>query len=277
VEGDVIHAEDAEGDEDVETSRVARDPKLPTSEQIEEHNCTHLPFRDWCPFCIMGRGRGDQHKRAQGHESNVPVVGVDYFFITKGGMKKRSELEQELTPEGEAQITEARHKGELIKRLLVRCFRTKLILAHVVPCKGLDEERWVANLVCDDILWIGHTELILKSDNEPSLKALIKYTLEVVRVKAREHDSSLHGGDARPLIAFRISSETSPEYDSQSNGGTEVGVMLVRGLFRTITLCLEARIRKIVPVGHALIPWLLEHTTMLLNVKCRGRDGLTPW
>ena len=69
----------------------------------------------------------------------------------------------------------------------------------------------MANLVCDDILWIGHTELILKSDNEPCLKALIKYTLEVVRVKAREHDSSLHGGAARPLIASRISSETSPE------------------------------------------------------------------
>ena len=58
VEGDVIHAEDVEGDEDVETSKVARDPKLPTPEQIEEHNCTHLPFRDWCSFCIMGRGRG---------------------------------------------------------------------------------------------------------------------------------------------------------------------------------------------------------------------------
>ena len=53
--------------------------------------------------------------------------------------------------------------------------------------------------------------------------------------------------------------------------------MIIRGLFRTIKLCLEARIGKIIPIGHALILWLLEHTTMLLNVKCRGRDGLTPW
>ena len=169
-----IHADDVEGDEDVETSRIARDPRLPTPEQIEEHNCTHLPFRDWCSFCIMGRGRGQQHKRSQGHESSVPVVGVDYFFITKGGMKKRDELEQERTPEGEAQIEEARRKGEMIKCLIVRCFRTKFIISHVVPCKGIDEERWVANLVCDDVLWIGHTEFILKSDNENSLKALIK-------------------------------------------------------------------------------------------------------
>ena len=266
-----------EGDEDVETSKVLKDPRLPTPEQIEEHNCTHIPFRDWCSFCIMGRGRGNQHRRNQGHESSVPVVGVDYFFITTGGMKKRSELEQELTPQGEAQIDEARRKGELVKCLIVRCFRTKLILAHVVPCKGVDEERWVANLVCDDVLWIGHSEFIMKSDNENSLKALIRYTLEVVRVKAREYDPSLHGGADRPSAASRVSSETSPEYDSQSNGGTEVGVMLIRGLFRTIKLCLEARIGKIIPIGHALIPWLLEHTTMLLNAKCRGQDGLTPW
>ena len=193
-EGAVIQADEVEGDEDVETSRIARDPKLPTAEQIEEHNCTHLPFRDWCSFCIMGRGRGNQHKRNQGHESSVPVVGLDYFFISKGGMKKRSELDQELTPEGDAQVEEARRKGELIKCLLARCFSTKLILAHVVPCKGLDEERYVANLVCDDVLWIGHTELILKCDNENALKALVRYTLEVVRVKAREDDPSPPGG-----------------------------------------------------------------------------------
>ena len=159
----------------------------------------------------------------------------------------------------------------------MRCFSTKLILAHVVPCKGLDEERYVANLVCDDVLWIGHTELILKCDNENALKALVRYTLEVVRVKAREDAPSTPAGDERPTVALRVSSETSPKYDSQSNGGTEVGVMLIRGLFRTLKLCLEARIGKVIPVGHALIPWLLEHTAMLLNVKCRGQDGLTPW
>ena len=73
-EGAVIQADEVEGDEDVETSRIARDPKLPTAEQIEEHNCTHLPFRDWCSFCIMGRGRGNQHKRNQGLTSSFPKV-----------------------------------------------------------------------------------------------------------------------------------------------------------------------------------------------------------
>ena len=53
--------------------------------------------------------------------------------------------------------------------------------------------------------------------------------------------------------------------------------MLVQGLFRTLKLCLEARIGKYVPPDHPLVPWLLQHTCLLLNVKYRGADGLTAW
>ena len=53
--------------------------------------------------------------------------------------------------------------------------------------------------------------------------------------------------------------------------------MLIRGMFRTLRFCLEARIDRRIPVDHALIPWLLEHTCMLINVKARGADGLTGW
>ena len=38
----------------------------------------------------MGQGRGDQHR--SGPESTIPRIGVDYFFITSGGLKKRADL-----------------------------------------------------------------------------------------------------------------------------------------------------------------------------------------
>ena len=79
------------------------------------------------------------------------------------------------------------------------------------------------------------------------------------------------------LKLTKISSEKPPAYDSQSNGAVEVGVMLIRGLFRTLKLFLEHKIQKHIPIENALIPWLLEHTALLLNVKTRGQDGLTPW
>ena len=66
-------------------------------------------------------------------------------------------------------------------------------------------------------------------------------------------------------------------YDSHSNGAIEVGVRLVRGMFRTLNLCFEARIGKYIPAAHAITAWLLEHTCILLNARCRGSDGLTPW
>jgi len=209
----------------------------------------------------MGRGRGDQHLQTPG--SKIPIVGLDYFYITKEAVYKREELEYPQTAEGDQELDNARTAGELLKCLVVRCTISKNIFGHVVPCKGADEEDYVANLVVDDIIWLGHTELIMKGDNERSLQALVKRILEVIRVKATD--------------VANITSETPPEYDSQSNGAVESGVRSIRGLFRTIRLCMEARIGKKLPIDHALVPWLLQHTCFLLNIKNRGADGLTGW
>ncbi len=53
--------------------------------------------------------------------------------------------------------------------------------------------------------------------------------------------------------------------------------MLVGGPFRTLRRCFETRVDKSTPAHHAIIPWLLQHTCLLLNVKSRGSDGLTEW
>ncbi len=164
-----------EGDdntEDVEPLKMAKDPKLPSAEEVAAHRqMGHIPYRSWCKFCLMGRGRGCQHRHAPG--SMIPRIGVDYFFIVEGGVKHRKELDFELTPEGDAALEAARRKGDVVKAVLVRCMGTKCLFAHVVPCKGADEEDYVANMVAEDILWLGHVELILKGDNERSLQALI--------------------------------------------------------------------------------------------------------
>ncbi len=75
----------------------------------------------------------------------------------------------------------------------------------------------------------------------------------------------------------QVAKENPARYDSQSNGGTEIGVQLLRGLFRTLKLCIESRINKFIPIDHAVIPWLLQHTCLLLNARCKGPDGLTSW
>ena len=53
--------------------------------------------------------------------------------------------------------------------------------------------------------------------------------------------------------------------------------MLVRGFFRTRKLCFESRIERRVPDDHAIVPWLLVHTCLILNATVKGPDGLTAW
>ena len=158
-EQDVKEEVQGEEGEDVEPLRLARNPKLPSAEDVEAHDRVHIPFRDWCKWCNLGRGRGIPHRHAGG--SSIPIVGVDYFFITSEGVKKRKELEFEENSSGEALLDSARARGEIIKCLLVRCFESKNIFAHYVPVKGADEDDYAAGLVSTAVLWLGHIAVIL--------------------------------------------------------------------------------------------------------------------
>ena len=45
----------------VRNPRKLLDPKLPTEKEVEEHNLTHLPYRNWCPHCVAGKGKAASH------------------------------------------------------------------------------------------------------------------------------------------------------------------------------------------------------------------------
>ena len=101
-------------------------------------------------------------------------------------MKKRKELDFAEDEAGEAELEAARASGSLIKCLVVRCASSKNVFGHVVPRKGADEEDYVANLAVKIVEWLGHTDLILKSDNEPAVLALITRSLELIRVRVEQ-------------------------------------------------------------------------------------------
>ena len=53
------------------------------SKEVEEHNLTHLPFRNWCIFCVKGKAKDDPHRRRikQDEEQEIPIVSIDYMFM----------------------------------------------------------------------------------------------------------------------------------------------------------------------------------------------------
>jgi hypothetical protein len=174
---------------EVENIKMARDPGQPTAKQIEEHRRGgHLPYRLWCKWCVWGRGRGFQHRATTG--GRIPIIGIDYFFITSAGVKKREELEMPENEEGNKALNEARARGELVKCLIIRCSATKAVMAHVVPYKGPGEDDIVAELTVQDIAWLGHTRVILKADGEPAIQALVKRVLELAKVECHDLEAS---------------------------------------------------------------------------------------
>ena len=112
---DEIHAAPAE-DPPV---RVVKDPGVPTKAEYDEHMCRgHLPFRAWCPFCVMGKAPEDPHwKKKVKVAGEKPTLSMDYKSF---GQTCTSEKEE----------------GEKVTALILRDGETTNTFAHVVEKKG---------------------------------------------------------------------------------------------------------------------------------------------
>ena len=49
-------------------AKVANKPVMPTAEEVEQHNATHIPFRNWCPYCVAGKAKARSEERRVGKE-----------------------------------------------------------------------------------------------------------------------------------------------------------------------------------------------------------------
>ena len=67
-------------------------PQQPTRSEIEEHELTHVPFREWCVHCCKGKSRNNAHKvnkDKEDEEANnaVLTVSMDYMYLNDKGEK----------------------------------------------------------------------------------------------------------------------------------------------------------------------------------------------
>ena len=80
--------EDVEEDEDeeygVRRSVKKFDPREPSKEEREEHEKTHLPFRNWCRHCVRGRGKEEACRDAK-RDQEVAEVHLDFMFMGDEG------------------------------------------------------------------------------------------------------------------------------------------------------------------------------------------------
>ena len=62
-----------------ELQRLA-DPRLPSQSEVDLHDLTHLPYRNWCPVCVQCRGRDLDHRKALDEVRGVSEYAFDYCF-----------------------------------------------------------------------------------------------------------------------------------------------------------------------------------------------------
>ena len=213
------------------------DPRLPTEEERKEHEKTHIPYRNWCPHCIKGRGKDLDHRRGVEEQRGLSEYSFDYCFPgDEFGFKLTILVGQERV--------------------------TGMSMAVVVPVKGSSGRFSVGKILefmeeCGD----AATDVIVKTDQEPAIVILMKDLVE-------------ERGDTK---GRRTIVEESPVKSSGSNGRVEREVQRIEGHLRTMKSALEGRIEREIEAERKVISFLAEYASYLSNRLEVGKDGKTAY
>ena len=132
-------------------------PSMPSIAEIRLHKTTHLPYRSWCDECVEAFAREWPHLRGDGpSDRSIPVIHMDYACLTEKGLFRPRELDEE----------EIKHA---VTTIVVYCAGSGSPFMHVVPSKGTTTDKFAAERIVEDIVYLGHSRVILRSHNEPAL------------------------------------------------------------------------------------------------------------
>ena len=212
--------------------RHAQNPKMPSDEEREAHALTHLPFRSWCPHCVGGRGQELPHHKSK-EDPLLPEFHMDYCFP------------------GDEEGTSP------MKVLVMRERTSRMLLAVVVPKKGLS--TFVANRVLAFIREVGcaYIDIIIRCDQEPAILALRE---DISRSRAQ-------------LFQCKSLPEESPKESHASNGIVERAVKSVEAQIRVMRSAFEERVGRKLEEGEPIYGWMVEYAAVLLNRYELGHDG----
>ena len=222
------------GESGARMPKKMQDPKLPTQAEIDEHVMTHLPYRSWCTHCVRGRGGAHPHRKAEAEDRSIPELHMDYCFMGK--------VDEKAQP-----------------ILVIKDRDTRMMCSFLVKEKGAADEFVIKRIVAF-IKELGYesTKLIIKSDQESSVKAVIDAV-----IRARGNSPTMP--------------EHSPVRSSGSNGIIERGIKEVQGQLRAMKSALDARLGSDIRGTSNILPWMVEYGSLLINRYLVGKDGKTAY
>ena len=209
--------------------------KYPVSrEEREEHELLgHVQYRSWCRHCAAARGVGQQHTLQHRQLSEdpmnatVPEIVLDYYFM------------------GE--------ESETAPHIVVKDRKSSAYFSSSLDSKT---SQYAVAFVAGAIQELGYNRILVKSDNEPSIK----------RLKERVSEC-LPGVECVPKEAL--------VGDSRANGSAENAVKHMKGKFRTLKTSTEDRYRCKIDAKSCLLAWIPRHCANLMTRFKQYSDGRT--
>jgi len=148
-EGEVVEGavgERIRAEREQENIKIMTDHRKPTEREVELHNLTHLPYRNWCDVCVAAKCNDLDHRRDVREARGLPEYSFDYCF-----------------PGNEF--------GFHLTILVGRERATGMTMATVVPEKD-SKGKFVADKVLEFITECGNLkgDIVIKTDQEPAIK-----------------------------------------------------------------------------------------------------------
>ena len=179
----------------VEVHEENKNPRLPTAAMIDEHNKTHLPYRNWRSVCVKGRGKEMPHMKATG-EHLLNEMHLDFMFLGSKDLP-----------------------GKTVPCLVVR---ERL-------SKSKSTGMYVARRVMAFLKEVGceYNDIIVKSDHEPAIISIVN---EVARLRAAAgggkfivEGSPVGSSASNDGVVERAINRTVPGKSFEARGGTALG------------------------------------------------------
>ena len=117
---------------------------------MEEHLPTHLPYQNWCPHCVAGRGIIWRHATSKEDREKLGVtISIDYCFMSP------EEVEKDTCP-----------------ILILYDDNLDAIGALPVQAKGANQSvvKWCIEIL--DVAGYSNSDITIKSGQEPAILAL---------------------------------------------------------------------------------------------------------
>ena len=147
-EGEELQAEGGDqelgnqGSDEAVVRRALPSPIMPTVSEIREHKTTHLPYRSWCDECVEAFAREWPHLSSDGSGARtIPVIHMDYAYLTEKGLFRRSELSEE-------------ELRRAVTCVVASCSSSKSPFMHVVDAKGTTVDKFAAERIVEDVVFL---------------------------------------------------------------------------------------------------------------------------